>query len=190
MSSLPLRFSHKLQCRSDVLALHFTSSQSLEFKSTLCETLMHKRVIKQSFYHLVEKNDLSSVITFWKIIIIRISAVLPVTDALQDVLLSSALILTYQTHQTDKCLPLKLDINQKTTNRESRSASTGASPPKQQISVMSRFGGGFHSRKNIKPSQFTSFRIVISPYLDCRKYDQRCCFELYSSSFFPVCPLD
>lgn len=55
---------------------------------------------------------------------------------------------------------------------------------------MSRFGGGFHSRWNIKPSQFTSFRIVISPYLDCRKYDQRCCFELYSSSFFPVCPLE
>lgn len=43
-------------------------------------------------------------ITFLKIII-RISAVLPVTDALQDVFLGSALILTYQTHQTDKWFP-------------------------------------------------------------------------------------
>lgn len=126
MSSLCLRSSHKPQCSSDVLTLCFTSNHTLDFKSTLCEIFMHKWVLKKDdFIIWLQINDIFSMITFRKILIIRLSAVLPVIDALQDVFLSSDLIPTYQ---TDKWFPLKLHITQKTPDHDSRSASTGAFP--------------------------------------------------------------
>ena len=86
MSSLYLRFSHKLQCNSNVLTLHFTSKSSLDF-------YMH---------YLNNHFIISTMIMFIKIRMIGIFAVSPVTGARPAVFLSSALILTCQTHQTDK----------------------------------------------------------------------------------------